>query len=77
MKAMKADAMASRPGCKQRRRCRRRPQQNAILFGRLLPNKRPTGVNLLYYCSVLVSGSRDFERTVQHLRPRTRSCAVY
>ena len=40
------------------RRCRRRPQQNAILFGRLLPNRRRTDAILFYCCSVLGSGSR-------------------
>jgi len=44
------------------RRCRRQPQQNAILFGRLLPNRRRTDAILFYCCSVLCSGSRDLFR---------------
>jgi len=50
----------------------RRPQQNAILFGWLLPNRRPTDAILFHYCSVLSSGSRDSVRTVQHMRPEGR-----
>jgi len=42
------------------RRCRRQPEQNAILFGRLLPNRRPTDAILLRTCSVLGREPRDF-----------------
>jgi len=38
----------------------------------LSPNKRPTTAILLYYCSVLSSGSLGFARTVQHAGLRTR-----
>jgi len=44
-----------------RRNCRR-PQQNVILFGWLLPNRRPTEAILFHYCSVLSSGSRGSVR---------------
>jgi len=42
------------------RRCRRQPEQNAILFGRLLPNRRPIDAILLRTCSVLGPESQDF-----------------
>ena len=42
------------------RRCTLQPQQNAILFGGLLLNRRPTDAILSRTCSVLGAGSRDF-----------------
>jgi len=59
-------------GAPHGRRNWRRPQQNVILFGWLLPNRRPTEAILFHYCSVLSSGSRGSVRTVQHVGPKGR-----
>jgi len=47
-------------GIPPHRRCRRQPEQNAILFGRLLLNRRPTDAILLQSRSVLDDEYQDF-----------------
>jgi len=55
------------------RRSRRRPKQNAMLDGRLLPNRRPTDAVLVQYCSVSGAGPHVYVRTVQHMTRGTGS----
>jgi len=52
--------VCDRPTRRTRRRCRRQPEEKAILFGRLLPNRRSTDAIVLRTCSVLGPEYQDF-----------------